>query len=276
MSPADRAEVSPAWLAQLRTAEPTPWTHLFAMVERATGAPVGGCGYKGPPDAEGVVEIAYGVDTEHRGRGFAKEAAAALVDYAFGTGVRVVRAHTRLENGASGRVLAASGFTPVGEVMDPEDGLVQRWELATTGRGRDMSEMTFAVEPDLAAPEFVDVLRRSTLAERRPIDDETIMRGMVARADVIATARDKTGLLVGVSRALTDFHYCTYVADLAVDVAFQGRGIGRELIRRTHVAAGLGTYLVLLAAPKAETYYPHIGMRRHESCWFLDRQRKTP
>ena len=94
-----------------------------------------------------------------------------------------------------------------------------------------------------------------------------------AHADVIATARNPQGLLVGVSRAITDFTYCTYVADLAVDVAFQRRGIGRDLIRRAHVAAGLHTSLILLAAPKAETYYPHIGMLRHNSCWRIEPQR---
>jgi ribosomal-protein-alanine N-acetyltransferase len=129
MSPADRAEVSPAWLARMRTAPPSPWTHGFALVERATGAPVGSCAYKGPPDADGAVEIAYGVDPEYRGRGYAKEAATALVDFAFAAGARIVRAHTRPENGASPRVLAACGFTRVGEVVDPEDGLVWRWEV---------------------------------------------------------------------------------------------------------------------------------------------------
>jgi predicted N-acetyltransferase YhbS len=61
------------------------------------------------------------------------------------------------------------------------------------------------------------------------------------------------------------------LSDLAVDAAFQGRGIGREMVRRTHEAAGLQTTLILLSAPKAQTYYPHIGMRRHESCWVVDR-----
>jgi predicted N-acetyltransferase YhbS len=75
------------------------------------------------------------------------------------------------------------------------------------------------------------------------------------------------GRLVGISRALSDFCYCTYLADLAVDQSFQKRGIGRELIRRTHEAAGLRTMLILLAAPKAESYYPHIGMDKHPSCW---------
>jgi len=135
-----------------------------------------------------------------------------------------------------------------------------------------MVNIEYALEPDLAVAEFIDVLRRSTLAERRPVDDARTMAGMLAHADVVVTARDRRRLLVGVSRAITDFSYCTYLSDLAVDEAFQRQGIGRELIRRTHVAAGLKTHLILLAAPKAETYYPHIGMVRHNSCWRIDRQ----
>ena len=80
------------------------------------------------------------------------------------------------------------------------------------------------------------------------------------------------GLLVGVSRAISDFGYCTYLSDLAVDVAHQKSGIGKELVRRTHEAAGLHTTLILLAAPKAQSYYPHVGMRKHESCWVIARQ----
>jgi ribosomal protein S18 acetylase RimI-like enzyme len=135
--------------------------------------------------------------------------------------------------------------------------------------------MTFdyALEPGLTPDEFVDVLRRSTLAERRPIDDAPTIAGMLAGASVIATARDAAGLLVGVSRAISDFHYCTYLSDLAVDVDYQRRGIGRELVRRTHLAAGLRTTLILLAAPKAESYYPHIGMRRFDSCWRIEGDR---
>jgi predicted N-acetyltransferase YhbS len=135
-----------------------------------------------------------------------------------------------------------------------------------------MNDIDYSVESDLAVEEFIDVLRRSTLAERRPVGDLTTMAGMLAHADVIATARDSGRLLVGVSRAITDFSYCTYLADLAVDEAFQRRGIGRELIRHTHLAAGLNTHLILLAAPKARTYYPHIGMQPHDSCWVIERQ----
>jgi len=119
----------------------------------------------------------------------------------------------------------------------------------------------------LSAAEFADILRRSTLAERRPADDLERLDGMLRHADIIVTARDEAGVIVGISRAISDFHYCTYLSDLAVDVAAQGRGIGRRLIGETHRAAGLHTTLILLAAPKAESYYPHVGMNRHESCW---------
>src|SRR4029079_10177288 len=108
------------------------------------------------------------------------------------------------------------------------------------------------------------------LSERRPVHDETTIAGMLANADIIITARAETGLLVGVSRAISDFHYCTYLSDLAVDRAYQRKGIGRELIRQTHEKAGLGTRLILLSAPAAREYYPHIRMRGHDSCWTID------
>jgi predicted N-acetyltransferase YhbS len=133
----------------------------------------------------------------------------------------------------------------------------------------------YALEPELSAADFIDVLRRSTLAERRPVDRVDVIAAMLRNADVVLTARvdggEQHGLLVGISRAVTDFSYCCYLSDLAVDEAYQGQGIGRELIHRTHEAAGRHTMLILISAPKAETYYPHIGMTRHRSCWFLPR-----
>ncbi|RIK84548.1 MAG: GNAT family N-acetyltransferase [Planctomycetota bacterium] len=133
----------------------------------------------------------------------------------------------------------------------------------------------YALEPDLSADEFIDVLRRSTLAERRPVDRPDVIAAMLRNADIVLTARvdggERHGLLVGISRAVTDYSYCCYLSDLAVDEAFQGHGIGRELIHRTHEAAGKHTMLILIAAPKAETYYPHIGMTPHGSCWYVPR-----
>lgn len=126
----------------------------------------------------------------------------------------------------------------------------------------------YQLEPDLTAQEFIDVLRRSTLHERRPVGDVERIGKMLSNADVIVTARQDQ-LLVGVGRAITDFVYCTYLSDLAVDESFQKQGIGRELIRQTHLAAGLQSRLILISAPKARSYYPHIGMVQHDSCWMI-------
>ena len=131
-------------------------------------------------------------------------------------------------------------------------------------------DIVYSSEATLSADEFIDLLVRSTLAERRPIHDIKTISGMLANASIIITAR-VDGRLVGISRALSDFSFCTYLSDLAVDVEHQRRGIGRELIRRTHEEAGRQTMLILLAAPKARDYYPHIGLKQHDSCWVIDR-----
>ena len=131
-----------------------------------------------------------------------------------------------------------------------------------------MTDIVYAIEPELSPEEFASVLERSTLAERRPVHEPETIRTMLKHAGLIVAARCG-GLIVGVSRAVTDFSFCVYLSDLAVDVAFQKCGIGKELIRRTHEAAGLNATLILLAAPKAVDYYPHIGMQKHDSCWII-------
>jgi RimJ/RimL family protein N-acetyltransferase len=130
MSPAEKAHLSADWLSRLAAlTSADPWVLGFSLVHRDTGTVVGSAGFKGPPAADGVVEISYGVDPDHRGKGYATEAAQALTTYAFRSGtVRVVRAHTLPEPNASTRVLAKCGFRRIGEVIDAEDGLVWRWE----------------------------------------------------------------------------------------------------------------------------------------------------
>lgn len=129
--------------------------------------------------------------------------------------------------------------------------------------------VSYTVEADLTPAEFVDVLGRSGLAERRPVDEpDTIVR-MLEHADLIVCARDGGGRLVGVARSLTDFAYCCYLSDLAVDKAWQGRWIGRRLMRLTHEKAGGETAitLLLLSAPEAVDYYPKAGMARLDNCF---------
>ena len=139
---------------------------------------------------------------------------------------------------------------------------------------RDRCERRHTVyEPKLTPEEFIDVLKRSTLAERRPVNEPDTIQAMLQNANLILTAR-LDGLLVGVSRAISDLAYCTYLSDLALDEQHQRRGIGRELVRLTHEAAGLHTTLVLLAAPKAQTYYPKMGMTKHESCWIIPKSQR--
>src|SRR3984957_5432936 len=117
--------------------------------------------------------------------------------------------------------------------------------------------------------QFVDLLKRSTLALRRPVDDPNSIRAMLKHSNLLCTAWDGTKL-VGVARSLTDFEYCCYLSDLAVDQAYQRIGIGKGLIRLTQSKLGEKARIILLAAPNAETYYQHIGFEAHGSAWILD------
>jgi [ribosomal protein S5]-alanine N-acetyltransferase len=130
MEAPEKAQLSADWLARLHTSTaPDPWVHGFSIVHLETGITVGQCGFKGPPDTDRVVEIAYGVASDQEGKGYATEAARALVAYAFSVDhVKLVRAHTLPASSASQRVLAKCGFQYVGENTDPEDGLVWRFE----------------------------------------------------------------------------------------------------------------------------------------------------
>jgi len=132
-------------------------------------------------------------------------------------------------------------------------------------------DIEYAVEPELTAEEFQAILVSSTLAERRPTDDLERLDKMLRNADVIVAARE-AGRLVGISRAITDFSFCCYLSDLAVDAGYQRKGIGKRLIAETHRAAGEGTTLILVAAPAAEGYYPKIGMKHLASCWAIPRK----
>ena len=127
-------DVSPEWLSRLRASTVTdPWVHGFVVVHRESGSAIGSAGFKGPPDEYAMAEIAYGIVPSYESRGYATEAAAALVTFAIESGqVRLLRAHTLPTPNASTRVLAKCGFAYVGEVIDPEDGLVWRWERAIT------------------------------------------------------------------------------------------------------------------------------------------------
>ena len=114
----------------------------------------------------------------------------------------------------------------------------------------------------------IDLLRASTLGERRPIDDRSIVERMIAHGNLTVTAWEGD-LMVGLARTLTDFSYVGYLSDLAVRESHQRQGIGVELIRKTREKMGPRSMLVLLSAPKAVDYYPKIGFTKHPSAWVL-------
>src|SRR5690242_1176118 len=134
-----------------------------------------------------------------------------------------------------------------------------------------MSTITYRRDVKISADQFIDVLKRSTLAERRPVHDRGRIDNMLQHGNILVTAW-AGDLLVGVSRALSDFAFCCYLSDLAVDENYQHQGIGKQLIQETHLVSGLNTTLILLAAPKAANYYPKIGMDRFTDCFLIKRK----
>lgn len=126
----------------------------------------------------------------------------------------------------------------------------------------------YQIEKNLSVEEFKAILINSTLGERRPVDDTATLSKMLEHGNLTITARVNEKL-IGIARSLTDFLYCTYLSDLAVDENYQKMGIGKELIRQTKLASP-NAKLILLAAPKAVKYYPKIGMTQWEQCYILN------
>ena len=130
-----------------------------------------------------------------------------------------------------------------------------------------ISRITYSVDRTITVEQFQELLVASTLGERRPVRETGRLDAMLKNATLLVTAWDGE-LLVGVSRCLCDFAFANYCSDLAVRESHQKLGIGRELLRRSLDAGGCK--LILLAAPKAVAYYPHIGLTNHPSAWTLE------
>jgi len=126
----------------------------------------------------------------------------------------------------------------------------------------------YKVNAAISAQQFIELLRASTLAERRPVDDQDCMAGMVANSNLMVTAWDGDSL-VGIARSMTDFNYACYLSDLAVHKSYQQRGIGRQLQIITRRQLGAKCSLILAAAPAANSYYEHIGFTHNPRCWVL-------
>lgn len=131
-----------------------------------------------------------------------------------------------------------------------------------------MSSVVIAREATLDPAEFLDVLMRSGLAERRPVGEPDRIAGMAANADLVIAARDN-GFLVGVARSVTDFAYCCYCSDLAVDRAYQRQGLGKKLIDASRAELHADARFYLISAPAAVGFYQRIGMERVPQCFRL-------
>ncbi|MDP1651569.1 MAG: GNAT family N-acetyltransferase [Rhodocyclaceae bacterium] len=123
-------------------------------------------------------------------------------------------------------------------------------------------------DADISVETAIDLYKRSTLGERRPVDRPDIFAAMLKHADLTVTAWDGARL-VGIARTLTDFSYVAYLADLAVDSEYQRQGIGKRLIRETKQRLGRECMIVLLAAPKANDYYAKVGFTHNPRAWML-------
>ncbi|MCJ8326363.1 MAG: GNAT family N-acetyltransferase [Campylobacterales bacterium] len=126
----------------------------------------------------------------------------------------------------------------------------------------------YKLNKNITASEFIEVLKNSTLGERRPINDKITIAGMIENADLIVTATIDEKI-IGVARVVTDFYYCCYLSDLAVDVKYQKNGIGKKLISKVQEQINEKCKIILLSAPDATEYYPKIGFTQHNSAWTI-------
>ncbi len=131
----------------------------------------------------------------------------------------------------------------------------------------------YKLNPTITPKEFIEVLKNSTLGERRPIDDIATIKGMIENSNLIVTALIDNKL-IGIARAVTDFNYCCYLSDLAVDTKYQKKGIGKQLIAKVQEQLNDKCKIILLSAPDAKEYYPKIGFTQHHSAWTLARDGK--
>jgi predicted N-acetyltransferase YhbS len=129
-------------------------------------------------------------------------------------------------------------------------------------------KIEYKINHPITAKQFCDLLSQTSLGERRPLSDATTIQGMLDNTNLLVTAWQKNNL-VGIARSVTDFHYCCYLSDLAVDENIQTQGIGKMLIRLTKQQLKVKCNLILLAAPLAQEYYPKIGFEQHHSTWIL-------
>ena len=134
-------------------------------------------------------------------------------------------------------------------------------------------EITYKTNTPITPEQFLNLLKGSSLGERRPVDDEDCIKGMIENSNLVISAWDSERL-VGIARSMTDFHYACYLSDLAVSLEYQKLGIGKELQRLTQQQLGPRCKLILIAAPAANGYYQPLGYTNNPRCWVLSEGRQ--
>src|SRR5690606_7124173 len=135
---------------------------------------------------------------------------------------------------------------------------------------REKVNISYLVNVPVPPEKVIELFRRSGI--RRPYNDYQRIKKMIDHANLIITAWDGEKL-VGIARCLTDFVYCCYLSDLAVDRDYQQKGIGKELIHQVQNQLTDEVALILLAAPGAMSYYLHIGFYQAENAWIIPRKK---
>ena len=130
--------------------------------------------------------------------------------------------------------------------------------------------ISYKVNVPISTEQFLSILRESSLAERRPVDDAACIDGMINNSNLVITAWDDE-TPIAIARSLTDFHYACYLSDLAVHKKYQNEGIGKKLLSTTQRQLGPKCKLILVSAPDTNSYYKHIGFTNNERCWILNR-----
>lgn len=133
-----------------------------------------------------------------------------------------------------------------------------------------MTTIIYKHNAQLSPQIVIELYRKCSLGERRPVDKPDVFEKMINNANLVITAWDGDKL-VGIARALSDFSYVTYLADLAVDESYQKQGIGKALMKKMQEMAPVGCKIVLLAAPTANDYYPALGFEHNPRAWILDK-----